>query len=255
MAIKYDPELNALLNRTVKNFNKKVRELTRKGHASVPEPVSVVEMKKLYLKREDLKRRIGQLQQFTKRGAEDIVEGTSGNKMTAWEVDVLLQNKRRTKAAITREINYERTKDSKMPLDTAEFIKHLEARRNFLDFDIEALQASEIEKAEREIAKVEYKSSREEAAYQNYIEMVRDAARFAEIDEEQWEKIENTLKKLSPRDLYKGYRNEAIVSHMYIIAGSPKNKDGTTSWYATKEEMEANLENLQSTLLNMLENE
>ena len=79
------------LNRTVKNFNAKVKRLETKYKNSdviLPERMSVKELKKVITTERDLNRELKSLQSFTDRGSEEIVDipNTNNNiQMTKWQ--------------------------------------------------------------------------------------------------------------------------------------------------------------------------
>ena len=79
------------LNRSVKNFNAKVKRLETKYAGTdviLPEKMSVKELKEIVTTRRDLQRELKSLQRFTDRGSEKVVDipNTNNNiKMTKWQ--------------------------------------------------------------------------------------------------------------------------------------------------------------------------
>lgn len=79
------------LNRSVKNFNAKVKRLETKYKNSdviLPERMSVKELREIVTTRRDLQRELKSLQSFTQRGSEEIVDipNTNNNiQMTKWQ--------------------------------------------------------------------------------------------------------------------------------------------------------------------------
>ena len=79
------------LARVVRNFNAKITRLAKKNpqiEKSLPEKVSVREMKELIKTRQDLKREMNSLRRFSKKGAEEItiVPGSQYNlEITKWQ--------------------------------------------------------------------------------------------------------------------------------------------------------------------------
>lgn len=79
------------LAKAVKNFNAKITRLEKKdpkNKNSLPERVSVREMKELITTRQDLNRELNALKRFTERGSETLViaPGTDYNlKITKWQ--------------------------------------------------------------------------------------------------------------------------------------------------------------------------
>ena len=72
MAIRYSKKLNNELSRLVKNYNAKIRRLQRSG-VDVPTKASVKEIRTSTRNRADLRRKMKNLGEFTKRGAEKLI--------------------------------------------------------------------------------------------------------------------------------------------------------------------------------------
>ena len=73
MAIRYNKELENEMKRVLANYNAKRNRLIRKGNKYVPEKVTIKNLKKDYTKRSELKRRIKELQIYSKRGMEGVI--------------------------------------------------------------------------------------------------------------------------------------------------------------------------------------
>lgn len=79
------------LRKAVRNFNDKIRRLEKKNprnKASLPEKITVGQMKDLIQTRQDLNREINSLKRFSKRGAEKIVDVPDSDynlKITDWQ--------------------------------------------------------------------------------------------------------------------------------------------------------------------------
>ena len=70
----------------------------------------MVELKEYY-SRAELQRRLKQLQGFSTRGAEDVIELKSGAKITKYEYNVIKAETTRAKRQVSKQINfYEKTK-------------------------------------------------------------------------------------------------------------------------------------------------
>lgn len=85
------------LNRTVKNFNAKVKRLETKYAGTdvvLPEKMSVKELRGVVTTRRDLQRELRSLQRFTERGSEQIVNipNTNNNiQMTKWQREEMVK--------------------------------------------------------------------------------------------------------------------------------------------------------------------
>ena len=105
MAIRYDKKLNQEINRTIKNFNQKIRRLEKQEREVLPSTISKKELKESVYTRSELKRRLQELQRFSKRGAEEVLTTKSGLKITKYELENLKRESKIIKARLTREIN------------------------------------------------------------------------------------------------------------------------------------------------------
>ena len=78
MAIRYSKKLNNQISSIVKNYNAKIRRLQGSGY-DIPTKASIRELKQNTRNRADLNRKLKNLQEFTKRGAEKriTVKGSS----------------------------------------------------------------------------------------------------------------------------------------------------------------------------------
>ena len=87
------------LKRAVKNFNAKIDRLAKKNPreaGTLPEKVSLRELKNMINTRQDLQREVNALKRFSKRGAEQLTNpppkfGNTELRLTKWEVDEMLK--------------------------------------------------------------------------------------------------------------------------------------------------------------------
>lgn len=99
--IRYRPSDDAELRRAVKNFNAKISRLEKKNPAdksSLPDRVTVKEMRELIQTRQDFKREIKALQRFSKKGAETLVKAPNNADdnifITKWQKEDMLNRQR-----------------------------------------------------------------------------------------------------------------------------------------------------------------
>ena len=86
MAVKYTAADLQRLQRTVDNFNAKVRRAAARGVEGLPEPVRVREIKAEAVSRSDLNRTLNALERFSRKGAERTVTiPETGLTLTRWE--------------------------------------------------------------------------------------------------------------------------------------------------------------------------
>ena len=104
MSIRYDKELTKEINKTIKNFNQKITRLEKLEKQLLPEKITKKELKEITT-RSELRRKLKELQRFSKRGAEDIIETSGGVILTQYELTNIKKQKARLLQRLTREIN------------------------------------------------------------------------------------------------------------------------------------------------------
>ena len=109
MAIRYDKEFNAEINKVVKNFNAKVKRLEAKEQEIVPEITSVKELKTIFKDRRQLKRKLKQLRKFSEKGMEKVLITPGGAEMTRWEFETGRADYIAAKRRITRTVKAGKT--------------------------------------------------------------------------------------------------------------------------------------------------
>lgn len=87
MAIRYSKEFNKEIRQVVNNFNNKIKRLERNEQEIIPDKESISELKQIYQDRRQLKRKLRQLKDFSKRGAEEVIITPGGAEMTKWEFE------------------------------------------------------------------------------------------------------------------------------------------------------------------------
>ena len=105
MAIRYDKKLNQEINRTIKNFNQKIARLEKQERELLPSKITKKDLKNNVYTRAELQRKLKELQRFSKRGAEEVIETKGGVKLTQYELQNIKRENARIKRNITREIN------------------------------------------------------------------------------------------------------------------------------------------------------
>ena len=88
MAIRYHKKLNQEINRTIKNFNQKIARLEKQERELLPSKITKQELKNTSFTRAELQRKLKELQRFSKRGAEDIIETKGDVKLTQYRQEV-----------------------------------------------------------------------------------------------------------------------------------------------------------------------
>lgn len=91
------------LEKAVNSFNRKIKRLERRGKTSLPETLDYVETRKEIRSRKELNRILRSLEEFKKKGSEEIIKLKSGTEITKWEYGEVKKARRRAKTNLTRE--------------------------------------------------------------------------------------------------------------------------------------------------------
>lgn len=197
MAIRYDKNFNAEITRIVKNFNSKVMRLKGIERVLAPKTVLVSELKSEYDNRNELKRRLRELQIFSERGIEEeIVIG--GRSTTKYEVRLDTRRAARAKANLTREIK--KAESSPYTRNTA-YVNNLRKRRKFLDQPIELLNDKRFKLRQSIISRESNFQKKKDLFYKNIFQMIYKTAYTAGMNPNDVEKALRVFRSLSPAQL------------------------------------------------------
>lgn len=219
--INYNKQFEARMNKIVRNFNAKVNRLQKQGMKYLPEKTSVAELKANYFERDSLKRRLKQLERFSTKGAEDIVELGGGAKATKWQVNTLLSDMKYMKQYYSRKIDtygniiptvsgqkqtvsYARMGDAKY--------ENLKVLRKSLNKDINKLDQSDFNRLNRKVkSQIRRKEQQKYIFWANYFTFLEDVGYKADIDPELIERVKNKLSNIDIDDFMALYEHEEGV--------------------------------------------
>ena len=234
MAIRYDKKLNQEINRTIKNFNQKIARLEKQERELLPSKISKKELKENVYTRTELKRKLKELQRFSKRGAEDVITTRGGVRLTKYELNEIKRENVRLKRNITREINRLKTDKPKIfgKKQTSTFSEmgdtdylNLVAIRNALEKDISKLTPKEFERFKKLIEKTGKNQQYMNNLFkENYFKMLTDLAYYFDYDSNKLNILRENLMKLKPNDFLKLFREDksirAILDYYPVVTNS-----------------------------------
>ena len=234
MAIRYDKKLNQEINRTIKNFNQKIARLEKQEHELLPNKITKKELKSNVYTRSELKRKLKELQRFSKRGAEEVIETKKGIKITKYELTNIKKENARIKRNLTREINRLKTNKPKVfgKIQASTFSEmgdtdylNLVARRKSLEKNIDVLSREEFERFKNLIAKtVKNQQYMNSVFKENYFEMVTDLAYYFDYDADKLQYLKQKLMNLKPNEFLKLFKEDksirAILDYYPIATNS-----------------------------------
>ena len=234
MAIRYDKKLNQEINRTIKNFNQKIARLEKQDRELLPSKITKKDLKSGVYTRTELCRKLKELQSFSTRGAEDIIETSGGARLTRYDYQNIKRENTRVKQNITREINRLRVEKPKIfgKTQTSTFSEmgdtdylNLVARRKALEKDINKLSRDELERFTKLIEKTGRNQQYMNNIFkQNYFDMLTDLAYYFDYDNEKLNMLKQKLMNLKPNDFLKLFKEDksirAILDYYPIVTNS-----------------------------------
>lgn len=234
MAIRYDKKLDQEINRTIKNFNQKIARLEKQEKELLPSRITKKDLKDSVYTRNELQRKLKELQRFSKRGAEDIITTRGGIRLTNYELNEIKRENARLKRNITREINRLKVNKPKIfgKTQTSTFSEmgdtdylNLVARRKALEKDINKLSRDEFERFTKLIEKTGKSQQYMNSIFkENYFEMLTDLAYYFDYDKDKLNKLRDKLMKLKPNDFLKLFKEDksirAILDYYPIVTNS-----------------------------------
>lgn len=234
MAIRYDKKLNQEINRTIKNFNQKIARLEKQDRELLPSKITKKDLKSGVYTRTELRRKLKELQRFSTRGAEDIIETTGGARLTKYDYQNIKRENTRVKRNITREINRLKVEKPKIfgktqastfsEMGDTDYL-NLVARRNALEKDINKLSREELERFTKLIEKTGKNQQYMNNVFkQNYFDMVTDLAYYFDYDNDKLNILKQKLMNLKPNDFLKLFKEDksirAILDYYPVVTNS-----------------------------------
>lgn len=234
MAIRYDKKLNQEINKTIKNFNQKIARLEKQDRELLPSKITKKDLKSGVYTRTELHRKLKELQRFSTRGAEDIIETKGGARLTRYDYQNIKRENTRVKQNITREINRLRVEKPKIfgKTQTSTFSEmgdtdylNLVARRKALEKDINKLSRDELERFTKLIEKTGRNQQYMNTIFKdNYFDMLTDLAYYFDYDNDKLNMLKQKLMNLKPNDFLKLFKEDksirAILDYYPIVTNS-----------------------------------
>lgn len=222
--INYNKQFEERMNKVVRNFNAKVNRLQKEGMKYLPDKTSVAELKATYFERDSLKRRLKQLERFSTKGAEDIVELGGGAKATKWEINTLLSDMKYMKQYYSRKIDSygniipsilgQKQTVSYAKMGDAKY-ENLKVLRKSLNKDISKLDQSDYNRLQRKVrSQIKRKEQQKYIFWANYFTFLDDVGYKADIDPELIERVKKKLEDIDIDEFMKLYEQEEGILDM-----------------------------------------
>lgn len=237
--IRYDKKLNQEINRVIKNYNQKIRRIEKYEDSfnyHLPETITKKNLKQNVYTRNELRRKLRELESFSKRGAEMSMQTEGGYVLSRFEFENLKRERARVKRNISREIRRLETEKPKVfGKEQAKtfaqmgdsYYLNLLAKRNALEKNIDTLKREEFKRYQELVYKTGRSQEYQQSLFRdNYKKMLTDLAYYTEYDKDKLKTLENKLDKLSNRKFYRLFQNEkaikSITEYYPLVTGSVK---------------------------------
>lgn len=221
---KFSPEFNKEIYRTVRSFNQRVRRAEQRGLTNLPDLQSVAELKARYVTENDMKRELGFLRQMNlNRRSLDTVTTLGGAKMTEWEFQYMKQNLKPLRRFYDVMIKVAQNRYGSYPYNTAlkSELLNLEARRDYLNRDLNALTRSELLTFRRYMTKFKETSKRTGNYFDQYLSALGEIGKYNPDASAAVKRIRKKINNLSPAVFEEIYRRHDIVNDLFDIVVSP----------------------------------
>lgn len=237
MAIRYDKKINQEINRTIRNFNQKISRLEKEERNLIlPEKITKKALKESVYTRSELKRKLSELQRYSKRGIEETITTSGGVDISKYEYINLRRESTRLKRNLSREIKAMETIKPKVfgkeqartfaQMGDQAYL-NLKAKREALEKNIERVDKEVFERYKKLVTKIGKSTAYQNTIFKDsYMDMLNKLGYFYNYPQEKLEEIKNKVTTLSPKDFLKLFQNEkaikAILDYYPTITGSIK---------------------------------
>ena len=264
MAIRYDKKLNSEINRTIRNFNNKITRLNKLEQGYIlPQKITKQGLKDSVYTRTELKRKLNELQRFSKRGAEETVVTASGFATSRYELENLKRESARVKRNLSIQLKklettsptvFGKSQSATFSQMGDSFYLNIKTKREALNKDINLLSKEEIQRYEKLVAKIGRSNAYMNSIFkQNYNEILTNIGYYTGYDNEKLKLLESKLNQLSPQQFYQLFQNEKAIKS--IVDYYPISTGGVGGFNPDdiKEDVETLYDNLINNIDDILE--
>ena len=223
MAIRYDKDYNAKINRVVRNFNQKRNRAIKRGFKNVPAPIKVSDLKARYTSRSEMNKQLTQLLRFSK-GRDDAlrkVENEGGATAIKWEFDYLKSNLKGAKEYFNREYKIVSSKVGDFPGERMR-LDNIAKKLSILDLDLAYMNQSQFNSYRSAIYEYINKPKNYGAAYRGFLSEVENVMTLVGIPEKSKKLFFDKFSVLTPEQFNTLYQTSDLISRIYDLADSPK---------------------------------
>lgn len=226
--VQYDEKLNAEINRTFYNFNRKVKRNKTKtrGKGMLPQIVDVRNWKDKYSdkSRREIEKQLKIYQSFGKR---DALNKPTESRVSKWELKYFKANRNKTIEFYDREIaDYTRIigDQPQYHLRLNSRLNDLIEQRKALLKPLESLTEDEIKSLRAYYNYAERSELVKRQGFNLYFSQLERAMKNLNYSKEEIEKLFSKFYVLSENEFTEMVRNEDLIDDIYTLVHSPKGR-------------------------------
>lgn len=243
MAIRFTPEYNKYIRKTVNEYNRKVQRANIEGKikkVNLPELASVKTLKKSYLHREDLDKELANLKAFSRKSIRK--EKVGG--VNEYQLNLIKNNREKTIEFFEHKADVIRKKaTSGYPLQKDRLVA-IEENLDILKKGVDGASEDDLKAMYAYVNKYRGSFERQATGYRGFLSQVDLVMDDIKIPQDKQDEFFNKLSKLNEEEFMDLYEKNDIIDDIFNLADSPKLTGGV---FMLKDEERA--ENLINELL------
>lgn len=220
---KFSPKFNEEIYRTVKSFNQRIRRAEARGIKNLPERQKIADLKNRYRTVAGMRKELRKLRKLnTNRAALQTVTLAGGAKITKWELGYLKQSLGEVKTFYDVMIKFARKRYQDYPynLGLKADLLNIEARREYLDRDINNLTKSELMTIKRYMNKYQSYDKRTNNYYDRYLKGLDEVLKQSG-NATLARQLKRKINKLSPQEFAELSKRHDIINDLFETIKSP----------------------------------
>lgn len=244
------------LNRVIRNFNAKVKRLEKSGRdLELPQKITKKELLSNINSSQELKRNMKQLQRFSRKGVEESIMMASGEKISIWEKQEFIIQKRSATAKLTKKIKDLQAKPVKVAgkkqsgtfetVGDSSYLNLVAQRERIRNKRFEDMTKRDLQRYKSLTRKI-LKDGHNSVFRESYKTMVIDMAYKYGFDQDKTDQILDKIDQLKDKEFLKLFNEDrAIKSILFYYSGTKKKVDDFTPEIITLfEEVYANIDEI-----------
>lgn len=237
MAVRYDRKTNEAINRLVRNYNAKIRRVKATGKdVYIPEKISasdITNLKKSVANRQDLKRRLKDIEYYTARGGEKFTT-YQGSKIGQAQKKSLVSYKKLASRRLNQKLKFYETETPTSSgrkeagtfeyLRTDEYLNTVAKKNALLNKDISGMTISEINEYIEKL-KSNTRTFTAKDWQRSYVQDIFKSVGITYgVDSKQIDDIADKLANVTPAQFDKLTRSEALFKAIQNLYEAVKDK-------------------------------